>query len=339
MYRAKTAAGMTMIEALIASAIFAMVISMCFGILHWSSQSFAEQIREATLTDKGEKIMKAVMEDLADATQITTPQPVTCFGYTFADAEVRFKVPLRFKNMQINTQTGQPVNAKGYAVTIWPVPVTVDPATGLIVNAPTFSDDFDFRLVYGWRDTARWVPNLDDNSKPVPLQGPGLQTNSSYLPAGVTLTSGRTPDGRICFRFQMNRNKKAGKYGKDGLISEYEEGIDLDGDGQKSSTYALGYLERSYWIEGASQPVAGSRQAIGDSCIVQPTVQLTGDSTQLKTSRIFRSADTNQTRVEVCVWVLTMDTSGELHMMRCTTTDFLRNNAQYVTATSATGTN
>lgn len=328
--------GMTALEVMIASAIFAMVICLSFGLTHWTTKSFNEQIREATLVDKGEKALKVIQEDLADSTRVTV-QDVLSGGFTFPAAEVRFKVPLRFASPGSNP--------KGYACTIHPVAVVYD-AAGHPVNAPTFADDKDFRLVFGWRDNARFVPNLDDalpggGNRQVPLQGPGLKPGGG-LPGDMALGAGGvTQDGFVCFRYQMNPNVRVGKYGQNGLVSEAQEKIDLDGDGQMNSVYALGYIERSYWVgpAGAETIVQSSRQPVGDSCILQPVAITTGgDAKQLKTNRIF-DAPPNPTRIEMCIWIMMMDGEGQVHMLRCTTADFLRNNAAYVTATSATGTN
>jgi prepilin-type N-terminal cleavage/methylation domain-containing protein len=323
--------GFSMIEMAIATAIFAVIIVLSYSVTSWTTQSFAEQVREATLTDKGEKALRTMMEDLADATRVKVID-VYSAGYLFSQAQVNFRVPIRFKH---------PVtNPKGYSVNIGLVQVQYDPVTGEPLNYPTFGDDFDFNLKYGWRDNARYVTNLDDNGRLVPLQGPGLRT-SGPLPPGITMPGGATPDGYISFRFVMNTRVKMGKYGANGMIHEYREGVDLDKDGMKYSTYALGYIERSYYVgnPGSEVLVPSSRQPLGDSCIVQPIYPQPGDPRNLKSNRIFISESSNPTRVEVCIWMLIMNTEGEQHLVRATTTDFLRNNAQYVTATSATGTN
>ena len=148
----RPARGMTMIEAIVASSIFAMVIALSFGITHWSTSSFQQQIREGTLADKGEKAIKFMQEELADATLLSgtgMPDDVTTGGYTFRQAQLRFRVPLRYKNNDNN--------AKGHTVFIKPVTVQTDPVTGAIITSPTFVDDFDFRLHYGWRDNQRFV--------------------------------------------------------------------------------------------------------------------------------------------------------------------------------------
>ena len=343
---------MTAIEALIATGMFAIMIAMCFGILHWTSLSFSQQIREATLADKGEKTLKTITEDLQDGTQINTYNVVDS-GSTYYSAEVRFKVPLKFMST-LN-------NKMGYACVIKQVQTQYD-ATGVALNAPTFpGEDIDFSLVYGWRDNTLMTPNPEDLNtsqvnfngrnalgyKLVPLQGPGLlinSTNSGLLPAGISPAGGRTPDGVISFHFVRNPQVVVGKFGHDGLFSESAEQMDIDGDGQMTSTYAMGYIERSIMIGavGTEVTVNATRTAIGDSCILQPrrqTSALPTDTTTLATNRIFKSDPNNKTRLDMCIWILSMDPQGQLHLMRCTTTDFLRNNAAYVTSTSATGTN
>jgi len=361
--------GMTAIEALIATGIFAVVIAMCFGILHWTSQSFSQQIREATLVDKGEKTLKAITDDLQDGTQIATDN-VTVGGNTYFSAKIYFKVPLKFKSPTYPDTTS---NRMGYATLVKVLQgsdIVLD-SFGNPINAPMFpGEDFFFQLQnsYGWRDNARMVPNPEDQDltqlnwngrdangyKLLPLQGPGLKvdgTNSSALPAGMNpvTVGGRqaTPDGWISYQFVPNTNITVGKYGQNGIFSEAAEGIDIDGDGQMTSTYALGYIERSIRIgstASSSVPVDATRVAIGDSCILQPVGQsgASASPTVLKTNNIFTSDDpAKNTRIDVCIWILSMDAQGQPHIMRCTTTNFLRNNATYVLSpgASATGTN
>lgn len=333
MRRREGVPGMTMIEAVIASTIFALVIAMSFAILHWTTQSFNEQIREATLTDKGEKVIKAIQEEMTDATSVMIPNFSVSNGYTFYRSEIRFKVPKRFTCA---------ANPSGYAVTIAPVDTRY--------YVPTFSDDKDFTLKYGWRDNLRMVPNLDDGSRAVPLQGPGLKTGATYCPPGVTLSSNVTPDGFMCFRFVMNTKVQMGKFGTKGVLDEAQERIDVDGDKAFTSKFALGYMERCYAMGNETQdplvPVGESRQPLGDSWVLQPILgaaPVTGeDPTTVATNRIFTDVSPtdpkNLSCIQACVWLLTMDSAGQPHLMKCTTDNFQRNSANYVTATSATGT-
>jgi hypothetical protein len=336
---------MTAIEALIATTIFAVVIAMSFGIMHWTTLTFSEQIREATLADRGERLLKVMVDEMGDGTNVSNPALNVAQGpYTFPLAEIHFKVPIRFVSA---------ANPKGYDVTINTVQVAFD-ANGNPLNAPTFPDDKNFRLKFGWRDDAFYVPNLDQpldggEYKQVPVQGPGLRPDPSVLPAGVTLTGGATADGFICFRYVMNTNARVGKYGQGGLFREAQEGVDIDGDGQKTSTYAMGFVERSYWVgaAGAEVLVQSSRRPLGDTVVLQPIVQTAcatpDDAQKVKTSRIFwdvsASTPQNMSAVQVCVWILSVGTEGQPHLMKCVTSVFLRNQAGYVTATSATGTN
>lgn len=362
MHKRSSARGMTMMEVVIASAVFALVISMSFMITIRATKSFSEQVREGTLADKCEKLLKSMEEELSDATLIASgSNPVFDVTYDsntngtmyFPQAEIRYKVPLRYKNPT--------TNPKGYTVFISPVTIVYD--NGNALNKPTFANDgtgggdFDFRLRYGWRDSARFVENADDNNALVPLQGPGLNVSGSSLPPGVSVSSSSFGDGTgatypagtlkggyMCFRFQPNDGLTIGKFGKNGIISEYEEDLDIDGDGQKYSRFAIGHLERSYYVgdPGYENLVEDSRQVIGDNAVLQPlnsSTSTTGGMDQLQNNRIFSREESNPACLNVFLWLMAMDSEGQPHVMQAKVAIFMRNNATYVTATSATGTN
>jgi hypothetical protein len=364
---------MTLMEVMVASAIFALLILMALAITHRTMVSFQEQIYEATLTHKGERTLKALQDDLSDATLIPVGSNVTGSAsdvvwtdpngggtYTFKNAQINYKVPVRFYNptinqlnlsVQINQTPVQPLDVNGL----------VDIGHGAGSSPPTFTGDFNFNMLYGWRDTARFVPNTDDGSKTVALQGPGLHC-SGTLPTGVT--GNPTPNGYCCYRFQPNPKMFIGKFGATGIYDEALEGNDLDGDGFKTSKYIIGYLERCYFVgnPGVEVLVPESRQAYSDTCVLQPCTSVTGAADQLISNRIFDSEANDfgsieqymsgganyslgsQTldpfvRLRVCLWLLKSAADGRPHLMKCTTTAFMRNNAAYVIATSATGNN
>jgi len=353
--------GVTMLELIIAVSVFSMVIAVCFMITLRTTKSFGEQIHEGTLNDKSEKVLKSMEEELGDASLIaSTTDPsstgvfnVTANSMTFYQAEIHYKVPLRYVN-----PTNNP---KGYTVFINPVVIQLD-ANGNQLNFPTFPNDnagggdFDFRLRYGWRDNARFIGNADDNNKLVPLQGPGLKpssSSSSLIPSGVTTaTSSFTVDyvnyspgtlkgGFMCYRFQPDNTLRVGKYGANGILSEYYENIDIDGDGSMTSSFAVGYLERCYYVGdvGYEQLVPESCQRIGDGVVLQPIANVSGPADQLKSNRIFNRDPNNPARLNIFLWMFTMDGEGQPHMVQSKVSIFMRNNATYVTSTSATGTN
>ena|GEM_PF-4178479 len=323
--------GFSLLEVIIATVLFSGVMAMCFSIAAKSTFSYKEMIREGKLTDVAEKTIKIMQEDLADATQLAATT-VTTGGLTFSNAEIRFKVPVQFVSAIDNP--------RGYAVSIG----NQDPLTN-----PTFSDDLNFRLKYGWRDRNRTVSNKDITVGPnlLPLQGPGLNTDSER-PADLTMVAGRTPDGLISFRFQADPNVRMGRMGTGGKFLESQEKIDIDGDGQFNSEYIIGYIERAIYIgpSGSEQILQSSRIAICDSCILQPfpppSTAATNSATAsaMKTNNLFFPTPGNIARIEIFIWVLQMGHDGQPHVMRCTTNEFLRNNATYVTQpTSGTGTN
>lgn len=352
--------GMTMIELIIAVAVFSLVISMSFIITVHTTRSFGQQIQEGTLVDKGEKVLKSMEEELGDASLRSSTGSdvfdVTTNSMTFRQAAIQYMVPLRYAT----GNTGN--NPNGYAVTINKVLVQTDPVSGMKLNSPTFPDDgagggdFDFRLCYGWRDNARYIGNLNDSDKMVQLQGPGLKPGSGSLPSGVvaatssftvnyvTYPSGTLKGGYMCYRFQPDNTLRVGKYGANGLLSEADENIDIDGDGNMTGTYVVGYLERCYFVgdPGNEQLVPESSQRIADGVMLQPTpgtFDAAGPADQLKSNRIFNRDPDNPARLNIFIWMFSMDGEGQPHMVQSKVSIFMRNNATYVTSSSATGTN
>jgi hypothetical protein len=235
---------------------------------------------------------------------------------------------------------------------------------GVVLYSPTFPStgpndtgaDFDFRLRYGWRDNNRYVGNADDGDRLVPLQGPGLKLGTvtdNAVPSGVAAAtaafsvdginypSGTLKGGYMCIRFQPDDTMTVGKYSTNGKFSEYLENLDIDGDGNKSSSYYVGHLERCYFVgdPGSEVLVPDSRQIIGDMTILQPNYPWSGPADQMPSNRIFERDSKNPARLNVFIWMLTMAADGSPHIIQSKVAIFMRNNATYVTASSATGTN
>jgi hypothetical protein len=333
--------GFSAIEAVISSVIFGVVVVMSFGAMNHSSKSFQSSITQAYLTDKGEKALRLMQEELADATQVGVQSiyiNVPGKGTTeFRNALIYFQVPTRYKNSSDNKQ--------GYSVKIAPVKIGYGPD-------PTFPDDVDFSLRYGWRDPFRMVPNEEDGGKMVYLQGDefGLKTTSPDIPPEVMDSgTGRTIKGYNGYRFQLDPTVTMGKYGRNGVISEQIEDFDLDGDGAKTSVYAIGYIERFYCmglppLPGFPiYPVEASLARIGESTVVQPIGYpdnyITAESPQkMKSTSLFYADPNVSSRVDVCIWMIQMNEIGEPHIVRMQVTDFMRNNTKSVLSASATST-
>lgn len=354
--------GATLLETVMAAGVFAMVISICFSITLRTTKSFGEQIHEGTLLDKSEKVLKTMEEELGDATLIASQfdpnDPdhdslfsVTANGYTFQKAEIHYRVPLRFKS-----SNGNPF---GYTVFLAPPNAALNPT---FPSDNVGNGDYDFRLRYGWRDPGRYIGNAEDNGNLAMLQGPGLLPSSgTTLPPGVTVstvaftaTGGMScpvnslKGGYMCIRFQPDSTLRVGKFGNNGIFSEAAEGTDLNGDVPGNSHYltdyyAVGYLERCYFIgdPGNEVLVQESRQRLGDGMVLQPlptSFDSTGPADQLRSNRIFNRDADNFGRLNIFVWMFTMDGEGQPHMHQAKVSIFMRNNATYVTSSSATGT-
>ena len=324
MNRAQTrAGGFTLLEMMVAVAVLSIALALTLGLTHSATTSFYERIREADVETKGDRILIAMREELSDSTKVNynVVQDAPT-GYQFKNAELWYKVPLKF------VQTGvAPYNSKGYTVSLLP-------------SAGVFPEDRRFCLIWGWRDNRFTVNNLDNGSQAL-LQGPNLKTNQSELPGGIQLVSGRTPEGFVAFRFQVDHNARFGKTGQNGLLSEADEQVDLDGDGAFTSTYAVGYVERACYVlpPGAwsdaqkADPtnyviVDSTRDVLGVTNVVQPTVMAadTTDPAALKTNRIFTLQGS---RVDVNLWLLSYQANGRPYLIWRGTSIFMRNNTWY----------
>jgi prepilin-type N-terminal cleavage/methylation domain-containing protein len=326
------APGFTLLEMLIAVGILSVALALTLGLTHSSTVSFMERVREADVENKGDRILTTMREELADSTKVNYVDVVdTQSGYHFKDAELWFKVPLKF------VQTG--TNNMGYSVSLQSYPGAVFP-----------TDDRKFCLIWGWRDQRFTVRNLDvsDTSlrSAMPLlQGPGLRTNATALPQGIQLDgAGRTPEGFVAFRFQMDHNANYGKTMQNGVISEAQEGEDLDGDGLLNSTYAVGFIERACYVlpyrsggwsdAQKADPsnyvvVDATRDVLGVTNVVQPVVLpgATTDPALLKTNRIFTLQGS---RVDVNLWLLSLAANGHPFLIRRGSSIFMRNNTTYI---------
>ena len=380
MFLNRSPRGVTLMEIIIASTVFSMVIGISFVVTLKSTNSFHQQIQEGTLVDKSEKVLKGLQDELSEASLMTGLPPAMSanfymwnFGLPgdcesiyyfstnngpafFRSAAIRFKVPMRYRNPTTNPM--------GY--TVYMNPVSVQMVNGVAINAPTFPKDpnlandpgadFDFRLRYGWRDTARYVGNADDGDAMVPLQGPGLRlgttgnavpsgvdaATSSFTDGGVTYPSGTLKGGYMCIYFRPDDTRQIGKFGETGMFNEALEDYDLDGDGLKTNTFVVGHLERCYFVGDPPYPqmITESRQVIGDQVMLQPRYPSSGTAPdQLASNRIFSRDTNNAARLNVNMWLMTMTADGLPHLIQSKISIFMRNNANYVTATSATGTN
>jgi len=92
---------------------------------------------------------------------------------------------------------------------------------------------------------------------------------------------------------------------------------------------------------GLELAVDESRQRLGDGMVLQPlpnTYVASGAPDQLKSNRIFNRDADNFGRLSIYIWMFTMDGEGQPHMHQAKVSIFMRNNATYVTSSSATGT-
>jgi len=322
MNRAQTrAGGFTLLEMMVAVAVLSIALALTLGLTHSTTTSFYERIREADVETKGDRILTAMREELSDSTKVKyNDVPDSLTGKTFHNAELWYQVPLKF------VQTGvAPYNPQGYAVELRSAPAV-------------FTEDKKFMLIWGWRDSRFTVTNLDSNSQ-VLLQGPNLRTNQAELPGGIQLVNNRTPEGFVSFRFQVDHNARFGKTGQNGLLSEADEGVDLDGDGAFTSTYAVGYVERACYVlpPGSWTPaqkldpnnyavVDSTRDVLGVTNVVQPTVMATDatDPAALTTNRIFTM---NGSRVDVNLWLLSYQANARPYLIWRGTSIFMRNNS------------
>jgi hypothetical protein len=355
--------GMTMMEAVVASSIFAIVIAMSFSVLHFSSKSFTESVQVANLQLRGEASLRLVVDLIADSKKLdSVPVPTGSgdhhfseySGRVFNNAEIQFKVPVSNPsqgNLPVSASTlpTKVVGALGY-----------DPKyTGV---EPTFPGDFGADLVYGWRDDGR---NIFSNKRMIPLQGPCIEVDPGIaIPSGITLADTRTlvrggstptvknstPEGYMCIRFVMNPNATLGQ---NGVFSEKDEDVDVDGDGLKESNYAVGYLERSYFVynkrdatglcdEKSPTFIPDSVSILADSNILQPldsppnhssdsnasnpeTATSYEEATRMKTNRIFTFDPQNPKVLCINLFLLSMGEARIPRVVHSTSLNFLRN--------------
>lgn len=270
---------MTLIEVMVASGIFAVVISLSFGVTIFTTRSFDEKVRVSGMQTKGERALKELMEGITEATAVITEPSdavesrtgnTTKGSYTFFGGRILFKIPISFgqaANQQaVVNPTGLPVFKQDMskANLVFPRPMGGMPGTG----------DFDLVLVFGWRDDRRYVMDMDTNQR-VPLQGPGLRCPTYDLPPGMTLNAkGRTGAGGMGYQFVMNERAPLGV---DGIFDESVEDIDVDGDGSKYCRFAVGFIEQFYVMDtdgdgnlSEETAVAESRQPMAESNVLMP---------------------------------------------------------------------
>jgi hypothetical protein len=356
--------GMTMIEAVVASSIFAIVIALSFSVLHFSSKSFTESVQVANLQLRGEASLRLVVDLIADSKKLDSVSvPTGSMDHHFSDylknvfsnAEIQFKVPVSNPS-----QGNLPVNPSALPTKVIGMPGYDSKYTGV---DPTFPGDFGSDLIYGWRDDGR---NIYSNKRMIPLQGPCIEVDSGIaIPSSITLADTRvlvtggttptvknsTPSGYMCIRFVMNPNASLGQ---NGVFSEKDEDVDVDNDGKKESIYAVGYLERSYFVynkrdgtdlcDEKSTPtfVPDSVSVLADSNILQPipsppyhssdpnstspeTATSYEDATRMKTNRIFTFDPQNPKVLCINLFLLSMGEARIPRVVHSTSLNFLRN--------------
>jgi hypothetical protein len=307
---------MTLLEILIASVIFAVILGVSFSLTVQTTQSFDESINFNYLQGKGEKSLKKMIDEIGDAHALS-PNNVVDGGFTFPNAEIGYRVPVTYGDPSVvkpgsNFQVVQPAG----------LPVFREPTAN-----PTLTGDFYLTLDFGWRDERLNVTNLD-NGLIVPIQGPGLRT--AEAPDGVNLVGGRTPNGHMSFRFVINRTAPLGA---DGIFDESVERIDIDGDGKMDASYAVGRIERAIWLDNDNNTATGlfgdesllpiSQVSMADSNVLLPLVNIAGDPAQMKTNRLFVKVGS---RVDINMWLASVGPSRIPRVVFCSSSVFLRNN-------------
>jgi prepilin-type N-terminal cleavage/methylation domain-containing protein len=303
-HRLKQAQGMTLVEVVISTAILGVVIMMTFMLSNSAVLSFEEKVATANLQTKAEETLKSMEDHIGDA-QVLEPLDTLQNGISFYCSEVAFQVPV--------THVIDPRKFSGpnpaYYTTIYPIfaPVTSQlRGTGGISKGPV-PGDFFLMLSFGWRDDTRMVKDI--NGTQVPFEGPGLMMQQSDVPvSGVTLDSNKlTPNGYMAYRFVMDTNARIGQ---NGIFDEKVEQVDIDNDGLMTTQYAVGYIERSYWILPAGQSdvtsggtlIPESTYVLGASNVLQPVI---GDAVgkapdKLKTNWIFNKIGG---QLDVSLWL------------------------------------
>lgn len=326
--------GMTLIEVVMATVILSVVLMMTFMLSNSAVLSFEEKVATANLQTKGEETLKSMEDHIGDA-QVLDPITIIQNGNIFYNAQVNFQVPVTHvvdprqnaKNQAQNVSLPQAVYPSFAPVT---KQIRLTSSGAVDPNAPVIGD-FYLNLSFGWRDDNRLV--TDASGMVLPLQGPGLQLNnqSDVTVSNVNLDNKKlTPNGYMAYRFVMDTNARVGA---NGVFDEQVEGVDIDGDGQKSSKYAVGYIERSYWILPAGQTditaggtiVPESTYVLGASNVLQP---LPGDASgsnpdTLKKNQIFKKVGG---RLDVALWLVSYNQERRIQRVsHCHTYIFLRN--------------
>src|SRR6516165_7252745 len=105
-HRQKDARGMTALEAIIATLIFAVVVVMSFVLTFSATRSFNEKIRTSDLQTKGERCIKTMEDCITEAqtlatgdsqAQLQSSGTVTQTGTnTFFQSAITFQVPVTY---------------------------------------------------------------------------------------------------------------------------------------------------------------------------------------------------------------------------------------------------
>jgi prepilin-type N-terminal cleavage/methylation domain-containing protein len=328
--------GMTLIEVVMATVILSVVLMMTFMLSNSAVLSFEEKVATANLQTKGEETLKSMEDHIGDA-QVLDPITIVQNGNIFYNAQINFQVPVTHvvdprqnaRNTAQNLTLPQAVYPSFAPIT---KQVRLNSSGNVDPNVPV-PGDFYLNLSFGWRDDNRLV--TDSSGTVLPLQGPGLQLNnqSDITVSNVNLDNKKlTPNGYMAYRFVMDTNARVGV---NGIFSESVEDVDIDGDGQKLTSYAVGYIERSYWVlpVGQTDITAGgtlvpeSTYVLGASNVLQP---IKGDSAgsapdALKTNQIFHKV-ANSGKLDVALWLVSYNQERRIQRVsHCHTSIFLRN--------------
>ena len=318
--------GMTLLETVLASTIFALVIATTFGLMHFTTRSFDQQIALTNLQTRGEDALRKMVELVEDGTQVRTtphdstdPADLSRTGYNrFYDSKVIFRVAIanpQAENLPVETK--------------------------MLTDKFTFPGDVELKIRYGWRDDDRYI--IDSvTGRMLKAQGPGIPTSSSLdgvtiadtkLDNGQTINNS-TPDGQMVIEFVLNTNAPIGQ---NGIFDEAVEQIDIDGDDELSTQYAVGFIEVHYEVQnvrgGKFEIVETSRKSLADSNVLQPmrsipaanpaTEDTLTESSRLKTTRIFTQKGS---QLVINLWLLTVhENSRTPHIVKCSSLNFLRN--------------
>ncbi|GMV80911.1 MAG: hypothetical protein AMXMBFR7_20950 [Planctomycetota bacterium] len=155
-----------------------------------------------------------------------------------------------------------------------------------------------------------FVPIVDSNGRGTVLQD-SSESNPGFLRYGAS-TDGMENSGTMTFRFVPRE-----------VLAEGTMGIDLNGDGDKSDSYDMGYIERNTSLSGDVPRLVGVTNVIqvaGAANWGQPIVSSAG----AESGKLFRLQN-NGSILEINLWLLTVSEDRFPHLVQCSSQVFLRN--------------